>query len=76
MQTTSYEKNGSNKEKVFCNKSIEALEQVAQSCGESPVLGGSQGQIGPGPEHLSQPWVSLFIAGELALIIFKDPFPL
>lgn len=26
MQTTSDEKNGSNKEKVFCNKSIEALE--------------------------------------------------
>ena len=39
------------KEEVLCNKGGEALEQVAQRGGGSPILGDSQGQAGWGFEY-------------------------
>ena len=38
------------RKKFFYNKSGEALEQVAQRDGGCPILGGVQGQAGPGSE--------------------------
>jgi len=46
-------------------KGGEALAQVAQRCGGSPVLGDIQGQVGPDADHLIELQMSVFIAGEL-----------
>lgn len=40
---------------LFCNKGGEALGQFAQRGGGSPVHGDTQGQVGPGSEHLIVP---------------------
>ena len=39
------------KEKVFYREGDEALEQVAQRCGEFPIPGDFQGQVRPGSEQ-------------------------
>ena len=50
---------------VFYNKGSEALEQVTQRCGGSPVPGDTQGQAAWGFQHLTELWVSLCSAGGL-----------
>jgi len=37
--------------KVFCSEDGEAVEQVAQKCGRSPVPGDTEGQAGSGSEQ-------------------------
>ena len=49
--------------KNFYIRGGEALAQVAWRGGGAPIPGETQGQAGPGSEHLMELWVSLFSAG-------------
>jgi len=60
----------------FYNKDSEAWERVAWRCGGCPVLGGVQGQAGRGSEQPDLTVLSMFTAGELALVTSKGPFQL
>jgi len=51
----------------------EALAHIAQRDGGCPVHGDTQGQAGCGSEHLTELWVSLFIAESLDQTDFKGP---
>lgn len=48
--------------------------QVAQIAGGCLTPGATQGQAGPGSEHLIELQASLFSAGELGWMIFKGHF--
>ena len=50
---------------MFYSEGCEAVEQVAQRSGGSPILGDVEGQAGWGSGHLMELWVSLLIAGAL-----------
>jgi len=65
-------------EEVFYSEGGEALEQVTQKCGGSPIAGddGSRSGWWEALSTLIELWVSLFIAGELDQMIFKGPFQL
>lgn len=42
------------RKKLFCDKGIEALAQVAQRGGRCPIPGDTQDQAGQGSEHLME----------------------
>ena len=62
------------KKEVVYSKSDEALEQVAQRLGRYPWRYTRSDWMGS--EHLMEPWVSLFIAGELDQMALKGSFQL
>ena len=59
-----------------CTFSSRLRTDFAQRGGGFPIPADIHGQAGWGSEHLLELWVSLFIAGVLDKITFKDPFQL
>lgn len=60
--------------KLFLIRVLEALDQIVQGGRGCPIPGDMQSQVGGAPSTLIELWLSLFFAGGLDQMAFKDPF--